>query len=122
MALKKEAIRSQAELMRKLKVSRQVANKWWNGQTATDMIRAVDLFKIADGLRVSIRWLLTGKGSMLPGLRMTPEQHRALEIFNSFTEEHKGWRDDWLTEGVRRLERLNLKPSISNPYPVQSRQ
>lgn len=108
--------------MRKLKIGRQTAHKWWHGLTSPDKLRASDLYKIADGLNVSARWLLTGNGPMTPRQALDPDQHRVVEIYNSFKDENKGWRDDWVSEGVRRLERLNLKPSLSNPFPVSQTQ
>lgn len=120
-ACKLADVQDQTQLMRRLKINRQTAHKWWHGQSSPEKMRAVDIFRIADGLKVSARWLLDGGGQMLPGKRLTPDEHQVIEIFNSFKPENQGWRDDWVSEGVRRLERLNLSPTLSNPFPVPQR-
>jgi hypothetical protein len=116
-AMKMADITSQAALMRHLKINRGTAHKWWHGLTGVKTMRAVDLFKIAAGLKVSPTWLLTGEGPMLPGKRLSADEHRVLEVFNAFTPEREDWRDNWVSAGIKQLQLLDLEPSNSNPFP-----
>lgn len=115
-------VANQAQLMRRLKISRQLAHKYWHGLTGRDTIRAADLYHIAKTLNASQSWLLTGVGQMFPGRRLTAEQLRVIEIYDAFPKEHEKWRDGWVSDGVTVLERLGLKPSKHLPYPIPKAQ
>lgn len=97
---------------RRLLVSPQTAHKWWMGDTPH--ISAADLLKIADSLNVSGRWLLTGKGSPVKRDAITPDEIRVLDIYRNLPAE---WRDDWVSQGVKIVERLGTTPSKANPFP-----
>ena len=109
---------SQVDLMKKLKISRSLANKYWNGQIYASKIRAADLYRIADKLGCSFSWLLTGSGSPTKGRRLGPEEHRVLNILDAFPREHYQWRDAWIKNGEDTLTNLGIKPSTLYPYPV----
>ena len=111
-ACKLVGVTTPAQFADRVKVSRQTGHKWWSGSTKN--LRAIDLFDIADRLGVSARWLLTGELPMIRGQRTpTPDEQRALDLFRALPE---AWREDWVSQGARTLERLDLKPTASHPY------
>lgn len=112
-ACRKQGIFNQADLMRALKINRQTAHKWWHGMTDPENMRASDGFRIADGLNISMRWLLKGgPEGMAQRPQITTDQFRVLEIYDQFGEDHAQWRDDWVSDGVRRLELLGRRTQI----------
>ena len=111
-AARVQGIHTPAEFADRLKVGRQIGHKWWKGNTPN--LRAADLFRIADALQVSPRWLLAGDAPMTRGKPPTPDEQRALDLYRALPE---GWREDWISDGNRTLERLNVAPSVANPFP-----
>jgi transcriptional regulator with XRE-family HTH domain len=107
-----KGVHTPAQFADYLKVGRQIGHKWWKGNTPN--IRAADLFLIADALQVSPRWLLTGEPPMTGGKPPTKEEQRALDLYRALPE---AWREDWISDGNRTLERLNIAPSVANPFP-----
>lgn len=75
---------------------------------------ALLLFAIADALRVSPRWLLTGNGDIHAVESISPEEARALNTFNQLKPAQ---RDLWISqgEGLRRLQEP-AEPSSANPF------
>lgn len=69
---------SQAELARRVGVSKQAVGDWLKGRVTE--IRPDNLYALADALQVEARWLATGKGSR-KGLILTPEQRRMLQSY-----------------------------------------
>lgn len=111
-AMKKEGLKGPVELGKRLKVNKQTASKWINGQTTR--LAAADLYRIADGLRVSPRWLWKGGDiPMISKPSIGAEEERLIGIFRSLPPE---WRQDWLEDGQRTAERLG-KANTLNPYP-----
>ena len=111
-AMVRQGLRGPVQLGLKLGVNKQTASKWINGETR--ILSAVDLFKIADGLKVRPRWLLTGDGPMDNIQRPSAEEQQALEVYRTLPPH---WREDWVADGRRTLEKLTLPPSAANPYP-----
>ena len=112
-AAKLKGIITPAQFADYMKVGRQTGHNWWTGNTRH--LKAADLFAISDRLGISARWLLTGEPPMIRGQRTpTPDEQRVLDLFRALPE---AWREDWVSQGNRILERLDLKPTPSNPYP-----
>jgi transcriptional regulator with XRE-family HTH domain len=110
-AMVKEGLKGPVALGKRLKVNKQTASKWINGQTT--VLSADDLYRIADGLHVAARWLWKGEGPMLQRPTLTQDQERVLGVYKSLPA---AWRDDWVSQGVKTLERLTLPPTADNPY------
>lgn len=114
-AAKLKGVTTPAQFADYMKVGRQTGHNWWSGGTSHP--RAGDLFYMAEKLGVSARWLALGEEPMLRGIRgVSPDEQRALDLYKALPE---AWREDWLSDGTRVLERLNIKPSAANPYPVK---
>lgn len=105
-------IQRPTDLARKAGASPQLVNKWLKGTTQN--IRAVDLFKLGDALRVSTRWLLYGNVGISQYKQLTIEECELLAIFNAMPED---WREDWVKSGRNTLTRLSIKPSVADPFP-----
>lgn len=110
-AFQAKGLKSQADLARAIKAKPQVVNKWFHGRTAK--ISAVDLFKLTEALDVSARWLLFGKGQVARYTELTPDEWVVISIYRNLPEE---WREDWLTQGNRTLNRLTDSPSRTVPF------
>jgi transcriptional regulator with XRE-family HTH domain len=100
------------DLARKMGASPQLVNKWLTGTTQN--IRAIDLFRLGETLKVSTRWLLHGTGNMGQYQSLTTEQREVLEIFNALPCE---WRSDWVHNGRSILTRLSSSASTAMPFP-----
>lgn len=115
-AMAKEGIKGPVQLGKRLKVNKQTASKWINGQTKN--LSANDLFKIALGLQVAARWLWRGEGPMLLRSSVGEEEERCMAIFHALPP---AWRDDWLHDGRRMIKRLEAtQATIDNPFPKAS--
>ena len=71
--LRKEKGLKQEELAEKLGISGQAVSKWENDQTCPDISL---LPQLAGILGVSVDELLSGKGEMVPAVRILPEDQR----------------------------------------------
>lgn len=116
-AMKIAGVYTPADLSRKLKVGPQVAHKWWAGKTNPENIRAKDILKLADGLKVRVRWLLYGEKPIRQAGRPTEEEQDVLDLYRAFRVEHFKWRDDWVADGNRTLQNLTQPPTSLVPYP-----
>lgn len=116
MACHLKGIRTPTEFSRRLNVSKQTAQKWWHGLTRADTIRGVDVHNISTVLNVSMFWLMFGGDFSSKRRQLNDAEHYALELCAAFPDEHSKWRDDWLSDGVRRLELLGLRPP-KKPHP-----
>lgn len=104
-----------AEFSRFMRVSPQTGHKWWTGRTAN--LRARDLYRIADKLKVRGRWLLDGVGPMRATDYPDPDEQRALDLYRAFQPQHEKWREDWLAQGSSTLQNLTQPPSTAVPFP-----
>jgi len=111
-AAKARGIENPSQLGRKLKISAQLAHKYWRGDTTNPA--AKDLFRLADALEVGARWLLLNEGGPTQREKLTPDESKCLVIFRQLGD---GWRDDWLEQGQRILDRTKAEPSAANPFP-----
>jgi len=110
-AMAKEGVRGPVKLGERLKVNKQTASKWINGRTT--ILSADDLYRIADGLNVAARWLWKDEGPMMRRQVLTDAELRVLGVYRTLPEK---WREDWITDGVKTLEKLDLPATVDNPY------
>lgn len=95
MAMAAVAIRSGAELARKMRVPRQTVYRWLNGEG--DKLTPEMLYRLADALNANARWLAEGPpSSPVRPRHLSPEQNLVLEIHSRLTKE---LRDDWIKQG-----------------------
>lgn len=107
----------QADLARKLKIDRQLVNKWVHGQVGR--LTPKNLFALADVLNVDARWLAFGPPeSPLKGRRLTIEDNEILEIAAALKPKT---RDAWVSSG-REWVRLTAEASVSNPFVARRKQ
>lgn len=111
-AMTKEGLKGPVQLGKRLRVNKQTASKWINGQTPK--LGASELFVIADGLKVSARWLWTGDGPILPRSDIGVEEEHCLAIFKAMNQED---RQEWLRLGQRLADRPGQPATPANPYP-----
>lgn len=110
-AMTQQGVKGPKQLGDRLKINKQTASKWINGQTTE--LSADHLYLIADGLKVSARWLWKGEGSMIPRPDMGAEEEKLIGVYRSLPPD---WRQEWLEQGQRTAERLG-KANPLNPYP-----
>jgi transcriptional regulator with XRE-family HTH domain len=111
------------QLAREVGCTRAVLHNYRKGKNKT--IEALLLFKMADALGVSARWLLTKEGAMAKIESLTPDQARVLQTFSQLADE--GTRDFWIAQGEELQRRQpSLVPSVADPFqgkaiPIASR-
>jgi len=72
------------QLSRDVGCTRAVIWKYLNGGSKT--IEAILLFTLADALKVSARWLLTGAGAKVRDAVLTEEETQVLETFGKLVQ------------------------------------
>lgn len=112
-AMVQQGLDGPVQLGKRLGVNKQTASKWIRGETT--ILAASDLFLIADGLKVSPRWLWTGSGPITPVAHPTPDEEVVIRLYRTLP---KGWRDAWVDEGRKTLKLLQLSASDINTYRV----
>lgn len=108
-----------ATLARELQMNPQTTEKWVNGKTKN--LRSPDLFKLADALQVSPRWLIGLDANMAPGRKLDPDRLRALDLYDELEridrESGTTWLSDWISSGWHTVEQLKRIPSAAVPFP-----
>jgi len=112
-AMKFRGVRTPAALATTLGVPRQTVYRWI--KDGGDNIIPSLLFKAADALHVSPRWLAIGMGPMTAPLDVGPDDLLILEIANSLPEPV---RDEWVRHGEMLRKALQTRrASDTNPFP-----
>lgn len=106
-----------ADLARMTKHTPQQVERWLNGKTKNP--RAADMFSVGDALKVSARWLLFNQGSMGQYTTVTPDERELLTIYHALPD---GWRDDWVNDARKTLDRLGIKTPQPEPPPPGGRE
>lgn len=103
------------------KATPQKFQAWWDGKVDPRKIQAGAFEDLANGLGVSSHWLLhdNDRGPMTKGRRLMPEEEACLTIFRAL-EKQRGWRDNWMRSGQDIVRLLDSKPSVADPFPVES--
>ena len=96
-----------------VEVNRQTAHNWFRPQSHS--IDCIFLFKIADILGVSARWLATGQKPIKRQEILKPEYEQPIGVWNALAEDEP--RQTWLRNGQDLLTLLH-KTSRSNPFAV----
>lgn len=79
---------------------------------------ALLILALADALKVSARWILTGRGDISSVDAISPEQGRVLNTFNQLSEAN---RDFWISQGEDLLRRqAPAAPSAASPFKAPS--
>lgn len=101
------------DLAREIGCTRAVLWNYLNGNNKT--VEALLLFTLADRLKVSARWLLTGAGAIDLNEALTPDQARVLQTFSQLADE--GTRDFWISQGEDLTRRQPpLIATAADPY------
>lgn len=114
MGMVSAGIRNPSELARRMKIHRQTAHKWFDGQS--DNLTPEMLFKLADILHVNPRWLAFGQPeSPVAPRQIDTEAEELIQIRDALPPDA---RDDWLKHG-RTLVRHTAPKSTTNPFPAK---
>lgn len=108
-------IESSSELARRMKLNRQTVHRWVSG--AGDKLTPEMLFRLADALKVSARWLALGSPE-LPTKPIFPTIDEA-EMFSIYRALPKNARDHWLSQG-RTLVQMLRPGSVNSPFPAKT--
>jgi transcriptional regulator with XRE-family HTH domain len=103
-------VASQSDLARRMKINRQTVNRWATGEGTRPEPEM--LIKLADAMKVSIRWLVTGMGEMGQGSYLT---HKETEILNLWRSLPPAAKEHWASQG-RDLAALLGPNSANNPF------
>jgi transcriptional regulator with XRE-family HTH domain len=106
-------IKSPAELSRRMGLGRQTISKWLNDEIKD--IGLDNLYKLADTLNCSARWLATRTGTPYRATRMTVEEKEAIDLYRTLAEPV---RDSWISSG-RALLKASTAPSPSQPFKLK---
>lgn len=101
------------ELAGEVVCTRAVLSKYLNRNAKS--VDPILLFKIADVLGVSPRWLLLGEGEMNPGPALSPDQTEALRVLAQLTT--PAARETWLSSGTGLVKfHETVLNSIDDPH------
>lgn len=110
-------IESQSDLARRVRVNRQLVHKWVSGQV--DELTPTLLFRLADVLKVSARWLALGPPiSPTKSRQMSIDEVELLDIASALKQRD---REAWISSG-RAMVRLTAEASAGNPFPLRRKQ
>lgn len=87
------------ELAKRIGGTKQVVGKWLSGESTN--LDALLALKVRDSLQVSLRWLLTGVGSMGADVPITEDEAKLLNVYRLMTDQDM--RDFWLAQGKKLL-------------------
>lgn len=108
------AHKSAAELGRDCGVTRQAVGKWVHGSGYPG---SIELFKAADALGVSARWLLLGTGKMAPPVHLDDQARYALDLFAQLTPDDQAAVIKYCSALLH-----VYPPTAGNPYRKSVRQ
>lgn len=64
-------------------LNRQTCHKYLNAETSIDALPAFYLFKVADALKCSVRWLYKGDGAPWNSIAVTNEENEVIRIMRA---------------------------------------
>src|SRR5690348_5647821 len=109
-AMAHAGIAKASDLSRKLRLPPQTVSSWLTGER--EALTPKLLFKVADALNVSPRWLALGPPtSLTPPRTLTPQEEEVLQIKQALEGEV---RDQWISSG-RTMVRHTARRSAANP-------
>lgn len=109
-AMGSAGFKNASELARKLGIPRATVSSWLTG--ARSELTPAYLFRLADVLDCSARWLALGPpNTPVKGSRLDPEERAILDLWKSLPEQA---RDAWAKQG-HDLLRLLTPPSRVSP-------
>lgn len=106
-------VTSQSDLARKMKVNRQTVNRWFTGEGTKP--EPETLVRLADALKVSIRWLARGEGEMAQESRLSSQESEVLALWKALPQAAK---EHWLSQG-RDLSTLLSPNGANNPFSAR---
>lgn len=109
-------ITSEAELARRVGCHRQTVHKWLEGESVT--IDPKYLFKLADVLKCSARWLALREGGPQKFVQLDIDKTRLLDIYEELSQKSPKALDEWRRQGNGLLE-LTGAPSTGHPYKTE---
>lgn len=115
LAMKTRHATSVAELAAAIGVERQTVHRWL--QESADNISPRLLFKVADVLEYSPRWLATGEGNPSPPIEVAKNALEAADVWRDLSTEG---RDAWVRQG-RDLVTLGARKAFTPAKPFRTR-
>lgn len=107
-------VKTPADLSRRMGLPRQTISKWLNNEIKD--IGPENLYRLADVLNCSARWLVTKQGTPHRATRMSVEETEAIQIFRTLSEPV---RDSWMSSGRALLNASSQAPSTAQPFKVK---
>ena len=102
-----------SEFADKLGISRQTGYKWYHGQAPN--ISGKDIFKIADALGVTARWLLFGQGLKYADSPRTLQEQRLMAVYRVSSDSEKAIVHSWLdNQEILHAEKLRKGVRFTN--------
>lgn len=93
-AMALRGMKYQTTLAQQIGVPKQTIGKWISNEPAN--ITFEYLYKAADALRISARWLSTGEGPPSKGIRLDPDKAALMGIYDRLDPDD---RDSWMSLG-----------------------
>ncbi len=108
-------ISSASQLSRKLGLPRQTIAKWLNDEIKE--ISPANLYRLADLLDCSARWLAVNTGTPYRAVRMTVDEKHLFDLYRALPE---SVRESWVNSGQALLNATDSR-STASPFKIKQR-
>lgn len=116
MGMAAQGIGSPAELARRLSVDRQRVHKWLNDEVQN--MDHASLFKLADVLGCSAKWLALREGPPQPPVALDLERTKAIQVFDVL--EKAKMHEAWIRTGEAMISSQE-RSSVAYPFKPKAR-